>query len=132
MPGHRDGHPAGYPSLASERDYQRTIVTAARDAGWRIHHTRAAKNAHGRYLTPIQGHPGFPDLILVHRMVGVFFRELKVSTQLSEDQKLWGQALMDAGADWAELRLPRDLDETCLWLWEAPRQARRSQLEERP
>lgn len=119
----RSGKVAGRPRLASEGDYQRTIVGCAKDFGWRIHHARAALNAAGHYRTPIMGHPGFPDLILVHRNVGVFFRELKVSTELSEDQKLWGTALLDAGADWRELRLPRDLDETCQWLADAPRKA---------
>jgi hypothetical protein len=119
----RTGRPASRPRLASERDYQRTIVGAAKDFGWRVQHTRPAQNGHGHYRTPIQGHIGFPDLVLVHRQVGVFFRELKVSTALTEDQLLWGTALLDAGADWAELRLPDDLDSFCQWLADAPRKA---------
>ena len=119
----RTGQPGGRPRLGNERDYQRTIVGVAKDFGWRVHHTRAAQNAQGHYRTPIQGHAGFPDLVLVHRKVGVFFRELKVSTDLTEDQVLWGTALLDAGANWAELRLPRDLDDVCQWLADAPRKA---------
>jgi len=109
--------------LASERDYQRTIVATAKDFGWRLHHARPAQDSQGHYRTAIQGHAGFPDLVLVHRRVGVFFRELKVSTDLSEDQTLWATALLDAGADWAELRLPDQLDDFCQWLADAPRKA---------
>lgn len=111
------------PRIASERDYQQTIVGVAKDFGWRVFHARPAKDRDGHYRTPIQGDAGFPDLVLVHRSVGVYFRELKVSTDLTEDQALWGTALLDAGADWAEVRLPRQLDEICQWLIDAPRQA---------
>lgn len=111
------------PRLASEREYQQTIVRCAKDWGWRVMHTRPAIGRYGRYHVPIQGDPGFPDLVLVHRDVGVFFRELKVTTILTDDQTLWAQALLAAGADWRELRMPRDLDETCQWLYDAPRRA---------
>lgn len=85
---------------------------------------RPAMDGHGRYHSPIEGHPGFPDLVLVNRHVqGVVFRELKVSTSLTEDQVLWGTALLDAGANWAELRLPDGLDEFCQWLADAPAKA---------
>lgn len=98
-------------------------MDAATWAGWRVHHCRPARDRHDHYRTAIQGHAGFPDLVLVHRRVGVFFRELKAHTVLTEDQTLWGTALSAAGADWQLLRMPDQLDETKQWLIDTPRKA---------
>jgi hypothetical protein len=124
----RTGRPAGYPTLAAERDYETTIIGHAKLAGWRVHAERPAPSRKG-WRTPIRGDAGFPDLVLVHRLVGVTFVELKVTTDLTDDQKLWGQALLDAsqalGIDpiWRVLYLPADQDPFCQWLWDAPRRA---------
>jgi hypothetical protein len=48
----------------TERDFQRAVVELARLMGWRVHHTRPALTQRGRWLTPIQGDAGFPDLVL--------------------------------------------------------------------
>ena len=108
----RRGHPAGQISLATERDYQATIIDAAKMFGWRVHHTRPAWTSHG-YRTPISGHKGFPDLVLAHPKVGILFIELKYSTKLTADQARWGDVLTLAGGDWRELRVPQDLDVFC-------------------
>lgn len=55
MPAHRP----------SELQCERTIIEAARIAGWRVHGERTAMRQSGRYSTPIKGDAGFPDLILV-------------------------------------------------------------------
>jgi hypothetical protein len=60
----------------SEAECQRTIVEAATATGWLCHHTRAAITG-GRWATPLQGHAGFPDLVLAHPRHGVWFVELK-------------------------------------------------------
>lgn len=72
-----------------ERDLQRTIVELAHLTGWRVHHVRTAANQRGRWETPIQGDPGFPDLVLAKpgRLV---IAELKSDTgKLSPDQEAW-------------------------------------------
>jgi hypothetical protein len=119
---HRTGHPAGPPVWATEKDYQRTIIDAAKMFGWRVHHARPAYSNKG-WRTPISGHAGFPDLVLAHPHVGVWFVELKYSTKLTADQARWGQVLSDAGADWRELRVPAQLHDFVQLLADAPRAA---------
>ena len=83
------------------------IVRLAADHGWRAMHQLPAMNARGRYRTAIQGHRGFPDLVLASRH-GVIFVECKTETgSLEPDQRAWRDALQAAGADWRLWR-PRD------------------------
>jgi VRR-NUC domain len=118
----RTGHPVGDVSVATERDYQRTVIDAAKMFGWRVHHARPAWTKRG-YRTPITGHAGFPDLVLAHPNVGVLFVELKYSTKLTDDQQRWGDVLTQAGADWRELRVPDGLDQFCQYLADITRKA---------
>lgn len=61
----------------------------ARIAGWRLAHFRPAINRSGHWSTPMQGNPGFPDLVLV-RPPRVLFVELKSEKgKLSEHQRDW-------------------------------------------
>jgi hypothetical protein len=113
-------HPTIPVVYAKESDYQKTIVDAAKMFGWRIHHARPAWTTRG-WRTAIQGHPGFPDLVLAHGHVGVWFVELKHKTNLTEDQARWGVVLTAAGANWRELRVPEQLDEFVQELADAPR-----------
>lgn len=102
----------------TEREFQDQVIKLATLFGWRVHHTRPARvRVRGKdvYRTPVQGHKGFPDLVLARRG-RVIFAELKAGRgQLSEDQVLWrdamegGQAAEYAGwklwrpEDWAEI-----------------------------
>ena len=82
----------------TEAQFQSAVIDLAVTLGWRVHHARTVQNAAGRYMTAIQGHPGFPDLVLAHRQHGVLYAELK-STQgrLSEHQKQWRALLEPTG-----------------------------------
>jgi hypothetical protein len=76
-----------------ERDFQRAVIDLARLTGWRVHHTRPALTRRGRWLTPIQGDAGFPDLVLV-RAGRVIFAELKrVGGKPTAEQQAWLEAL---------------------------------------
>ena len=76
--------------LITEKDFQHTVVEAAKLYGWIHYHTYLSKRSPS----------GFPDLVLVRDRV--LFRELKTDKgKLSPHQKLWGVKLTDAGADWA-------------------------------
>lgn len=48
----------------SEADWQRRLMDTARLAGWMCAHFRPAKTQRGRWVTPMAGDKGFPDLVL--------------------------------------------------------------------
>jgi len=63
----------------------------------------------GKWATPIQGHAGFPDLVLVGGRV--LYRELKsMRGRTSDAQSAWLASLRAAGADACVWR-PSDWDE---------------------
>ena len=69
------------------------MIDLARLCGWRVHHTRPALTRRGRWLTPIQGDAGFPDLVLC-RPPRVIFAELKrVGARPTAAQRGWLDAL---------------------------------------
>ena len=101
--------PVTRPEL-SERQWQDQVVELAQLYRWRIHHCRAALNQRGQYSTPIQGDPGFPDLVLV-RDYRCLLVELKANTgKLASEQRDWLRALAQAGID-ARVWQPRDWPE---------------------
>jgi VRR-NUC domain-containing protein len=68
-----------------------TIDLATR-CRWAVHHDRPARTAHG-WRTAIQGHAGFPDLVLARAGL-VLFRELKGPRgRLSSEQRDWAKQL---------------------------------------
>ena len=52
------------PGIPKESACQKAIVEAAMLCGWLVHGERTSRTASGNYATAIQGHRGFPDLIL--------------------------------------------------------------------
>jgi hypothetical protein len=98
----------------TEAACQSTIVEAARLGGWMIHAERQAQSRKG-WRTPIQGHAGFPDLVLVHPDARlVWFVEIKRKpNKLAPDQLVWRTALEEAGADYRLVWVPEELDEFC-------------------
>lgn len=84
----------------SEAELQAMVIDAARWHGWRVCHFRAAQNRDGRWMTPLEGDPGLPDLVLARDGV-VLLAELKSDRgQPTEDQTLWLDALGDHGRLW--------------------------------
>ena len=76
----------------SEDDLQTRIIAAAEANGWRVVHHRPAKTAKG-WRTAVQGHAGFPDLVLARDGV-IIVAELKSRRgHPTDDQKLWLEAL---------------------------------------
>lgn len=102
------------PSTVSEADFQRAVLDLAILCRWRVVHYRPALRAiqwHGqtkRYSTPLQGHPGAPDLILA-RDGRVILAELKSQRgRVSEAQRMWLSALGSHArlwrpSDWPEI-----------------------------
>lgn len=104
------------PPTISERELQKAIVDTCKLLGYRVQHARGAWSSKG-FRTPIQGHAGFPDLVICgHGRLLV--RELKVGRNvLSEEQAAWIRALEAAGVDvgvwtehdWTEGRIAAEL-----------------------
>ena len=76
----------------TEAEFMGQIIEMAQLRGWRVHHTRPAWTGKG-WRTPIQGDPGFPDLVLVRKRgkrVRVIFAELKSDKgRLTNEQQEW-------------------------------------------
>jgi hypothetical protein len=82
-----------------EADFQRDVVAFAKARRWHVQHSRTALSKSGRYSTPIQGHAGFVDLVLVRDGVLLFVELKKVGAYLSPDQRIWHARLKAAAAD---------------------------------
>jgi hypothetical protein len=59
----------------TERELQDAIIDMAKLLGWRVMHQRPGRTVDG-WRTAIQGHAGFPDLVLL-RPPRLIFAELK-------------------------------------------------------
>ena len=81
----------------TERELQTAIIDCAKILGWRVAHQRPALRADGTWRTAIEGHQGFPDLVLL-RPPRLIFAELK-STKgaLTQEQALWLNGLRVSG-----------------------------------
>lgn len=94
----------------TEAECQTTIIEAARLAGWLVHHARPARSERG-WATPIQGHAGFPDLVLVHPLRGLLAIELKRRpNKVTPEQHRWLVALRLAGVDARVVWVPDEMD----------------------
>lgn len=82
-----------------EKDFQQRVINLAESLGYLVYHTHDSRRSQ----------PGFPDLVLVNaRAKRVPFRELKSAKgRISPDQKLWGEDLLQAGADF-DFWYPKD------------------------
>ena len=92
----------------NEAALQSAVIELAKLYGWKVHHTRAVQMPSGRWATPIQGHAGFPDLVLV-RPPDTIFVELKSAIgRTSDKQDEWIAALQAAGQE-VHIWRPRDI-----------------------
>jgi hypothetical protein len=83
-----------------EAAFQSWVMSLATRLGWMVCHYRPAIVRGGRYVTPIQGHAGAPDLILA-KGGRVILAELKRNGQHpSTPQRVWLAALGDYGRVW--------------------------------
>lgn len=105
-----DASPFLDPKAVSEAQFQQVVVAYARSCGWLVHHTRPAQNSKGQWSTPIQGHPGFPDLVLA-RDGELLLLELKSEKgRLSRAQKPWLEALKQVEAETIHHHDPQNSD----------------------
>lgn len=103
----------------TEAEFQTQVISLARMYGWKIQHSRAVQTASGRWMTPIAGDAGFPDLVLVksnydhnekwHGRGGIIYAELKTNIgKIQPHQLSWIDSLELAGAECYVWR-PKDL-----------------------
>lgn len=93
--------PQGHlPLTLSESGLQRVVIDYAKLRGFMVCHFRAALNRAGSWSTPIEGDPGFPDLVM-SRDGTVLHVELKRQNgRLTPMQKKWGVALGESYRCW--------------------------------
>lgn len=105
----------------TEKQFQDIVVDLAMFWGWKVHHVRPGMTAKGFYMTAVQGHVGFPDLVLAHEgregghrramLPAVLFAELKSPAgRLSDAQKDWGRVLATVPGVEYHLWRPDDLE----------------------
>jgi len=87
----------------SEKELQAAVIDLAHTFGWIVAHFRTAMGRRGHYMTPVGADgKGFPDLCLVRERI--VFMEIKVRhRQLSEEQRLWRDAILAAGGEWHKI-----------------------------
>lgn len=74
---------------ASEKDLQRCVIAYGKDHGWLVHHSSPAQVKDRRWVTPVWGHPGHPDTILL-RPPRLVIAELKAPGGATSDmQDVW-------------------------------------------
>jgi hypothetical protein len=93
-----------------EDEFMSSVVDLAHVFRWMVHHGRPAWTEKG-WRTPIQGEPGFPDLVLV-RWPRVIFAELKSKQgKMSDAQAEWIAELKKCPAVEIYLWRPDDWEE---------------------
>ncbi len=93
----------------SEDDFLTAVLDLARLTGWMVHHCRPAQVRDGRWVTPIQGDAGFPDLILA-RPGRLIAAELKSARgRVTGGQAEWLDVLAAVGGP-VEVRVWRPAD----------------------
>lgn len=101
----------------TELQCQATLVAAAKRGGWRVHAERTSRTHSGGYATAIQGHAGWPDLVLAHPTRGALVVELKRKPgRVTPEQRQWLDTLNAAGITATVWWVPDELDARCQWL----------------
>ena len=49
-----------------EREFQDQVIAMAILYGWKVHHVRPGMTRNGAWMTHVQGHTGFPDLVMAY------------------------------------------------------------------
>jgi hypothetical protein len=102
---------AALPLTLSESDFKATVLDYAMLRKWRVSHFRPSINRRGYWSTPLEGHPGCPDLILA-RNGDVLLAELKSQGgRPTREQRVWLEAAGPCGRLWKPSDWPQILEE---------------------
>lgn len=81
-----------------EAECQATIVAAALTLGYLVHAERPARSERG-WRTPVQGSPGFPDLVIAGHGRVIVAELKRPGNRVEPAQQAWLDALSFAGVD---------------------------------
>jgi hypothetical protein len=82
------------------RGFEVAVIELAQLHGWRVHHQRPARRANGGWTSAVEGHAGFPDLVLArgprHGRPGrLILAELKAGRgRVDSEQRQWRDTLV--------------------------------------
>jgi hypothetical protein len=82
------------------RGFEVAVIELAQLHGWRVHHQRPARRANGGWTSAVEGHAGFPDLVLArgprHGRPGrLILAELKAGRgRIDPEQRQWRDTLV--------------------------------------
>ena len=96
-------------TLWTEAEFQETVIEMARALGWRVHAERPASSK-GKWSTPIQGDPGYPDLCLVRDGHLVYIECKSQRGILSQAQGDWLADLAQIPGVTALMLRPSDME----------------------
>jgi len=94
----------------TEDELLREVQKLAKLNGWLFTHFRSVRTPTG-YRTPLQGDPGFPDVVLAKFECKPIFLELKTEKGVvSKEQAVWlselhGNVLRPSGLEWLANKL---------------------------
>lgn len=104
------------PYEISEDVFKGQIMNLARVRGWRRAHFRPGMMRSGRWVTPMEGEKGFPDLVLV-RGPELWLPELKTNRgRTTPDQDIWLEMLGQVTVVRTGVWRPSMWDEIASWL----------------
>jgi len=90
----------------SEKDFQNQIIDILHLYGYRVMHSRPAMNRRGHWSTPLQGDPGFPDIVAARSGTidteygRLIFVEIKGARgKVSDAQREWNSVLVQNRAE---------------------------------
>ena len=92
----------------SESAFQAQLEHLLRLHGWKYTHFRPAQ-VRGRWMTPLVGDAGFPDLVATDGETVMFIEVKSAIGRLSPGQKAWINFLQSAGMEvhvWRPVDLP--------------------------
>lgn len=104
---------------ARETECEDTILAAAKTAGWRVHAERSAQTG-DRHMTPIKGHPGWVDLVLVRGTEALFVELKRHPNAVEPEQLAWHTSLRAAGLTAGVVWVPEGMDRFVAWLTARP------------
>jgi hypothetical protein len=98
------------PAGLGETPFQATVIDYAKLRGWFVCHQRPARTATG-WRTAVQGHEGFPDLVLARNGV-VILAELKGARgHPTPQQAAWGVHIGEQYRLWRPMDWPQIVDQ---------------------